>query len=73
MGELIVPIMIILLAIAFIIVMRVIASRYKKIPPNAVGIFYGRKYSTKDPVSGKIQTLGFKVVGGGGRILIPFV
>jgi len=73
MGELIVPIMIILLAIAFIIVMRVIASRYKKIPPNAVGIFYGRKYSTKDPVSGKVQTLGFKVVGGGGRILIPFV
>ena len=73
MGELIVPIMIILLAIAFIIVMRVIASRYKKIPPNAVGIFYGRKYTTKDQVTGKAQVLGFKVVGGGGRILMPFV
>jgi len=73
MGNLTIPFMIILLALAFIIVMRVIASRYKKIPPNAVGIFYGRKYSVKDPVTGREQTLGFKVVGGGGRIILPFI
>ena len=73
MGSLTIPLMIILLALAFVLVMRVIASRYKKIPPNAVGIFYGRKYSYKDPVSGTEQTLGFRVVGGGGRILLPFV
>src|SRR2546426_6498487 len=73
MDSLIVPVMIILLANAFIIVMRVIASRYKKIPPNAVGIFYGRRYTTKDAVTGRVQTLGFKVIGGGGRILLPFV
>ena len=45
MENLIIPFMIIFLALAFIIVLRVIASRYKKIPPNAVGIFYGRKYT----------------------------
>ena len=73
MGSLTIPFMIILLAIAFIIVLRVIASRYKKIPPNAVGVFYGRKYTYKDPVTGKEQVLGFKAVGGGGRILLPFV
>jgi flotillin len=73
MGNLTIPFMIILLALAFIIVIRVIASRYKKIPPNAVGIFYGRKYAFRDPLTGKEQTLGFKVVGGGGRIIIPFV
>jgi len=73
MGNLIVPFMIILLALAFIIVLRVIASRYKKIPPNAVGIFYGRKYAYKDPATGKEVVLGFKVVGGGGRIILPFV
>ena len=73
METLIIPIMIILLALAFLIVLRVIASRYKKIPPNAVGIFYGRKYVYRDPTTGKEQTLGFKVVGGGGRIIIPFV
>jgi len=73
LGSLTIPFMIILLALAFIIVLRVLASRYKKIPPNAVGIFYGRKYSYRDPVTGKEQVLGFKVVGGGGRILLPFV
>src|SRR5437867_247305 len=73
MESLMVPLMIILLALAFIIVMRVIASRYKKIPPNAVGIFYGRKYTSRDPATGRVQTLGFKVVGGGGRIILPFV
>lgn len=72
-GELTIPFMIILLALAFVIVIRVIASRYKKIPPNAVGIFYGRKYSQRDATTGKEQTLGFKVVGGGGRIILPFV
>jgi len=73
MDSLIIPFMIILLALAFLIVLRVIASRYKKIPPNAVGIFYGRKYVHRDPATGKEQVLGFKVVGGGGRIIIPFV
>jgi flotillin len=73
LGNLTIPFMIILLALAFIIVVRVIASRYKKIPPNAVGIFYGRKYIHKDPLSGKEVILGFKVVGGGGRIILPFV
>lgn len=73
LGNLMIPFMIILIAIAFIIIMRVIASRYKKIPPNVVGIFYGRKYTYKDPVTEKSQTLGFKVIGGGGRVLLPFV
>jgi flotillin len=73
MDNLLVPFMIVLLALAFIIVLRVIASRYKKIPPNAVGIFYGRKYTRRDPATGKEQTLGFKVIGGGGRIILPFV
>lgn len=73
MGNLMVPFMIVLLALAFILVLRAIASRYKKIPPNAVGIFYGRKYVYKDPVTGRDQTMGFRVIGGGGRILLPFV
>lgn len=72
-GNLTIPIMIILLALAFVLVMRVMASRYKKIPPNAVGIFYGRKYKFRDPATGKDQILGFRVVGGGGRIVLPFV
>ncbi len=73
LGGLTIPFMILLVALAFILTLRFIASRYKKIPPNAVGIFYGRKYTFKDPATGQVQTHGFKVIGGGGRILFPFV
>jgi flotillin len=73
LGEFTIPFVILLVALAFILTLRFISSRYKKIPPNAVGIFYGRKYTYKDPVTGQAQKLGFQVVGGGGRILFPFV
>jgi flotillin len=67
-GAFFIPGMILLCAVAFVIVVRVMASRYKKIPPNAVGIFYGRKY--KGP---KGELLGFRVVSGGGSLLLPLV
>jgi flotillin len=68
-GGLFVPLLIVAVAIAFVLAVRFISSRYKKIPPNAVGVFYGRKY--KDFASGETQ--GFLVVSGGGRILYPLV
>ena len=64
MGGMVVPVMIILTAIAFLLVVRFVATRYKKIPPNRVGIFYGMKYAQVGP-SGEKQTLGFRVVSGG--------
>ncbi|MCX6904337.1 MAG: SPFH domain-containing protein [Verrucomicrobia bacterium] len=71
LGKLFLPGMIILIAIAFIVVVKVMASRYKKIPPNAVGIFYGRKYKWIDPADGKPKTRGFRIIAGGGAILWP--
>jgi flotillin len=68
-----IPIAIILIPVAFVIVLRVMASRYKKIPPNAVGIFYGRKYPWLDPMDGKMKTRGFRIVAGGGSILWPIL
>jgi len=71
-GRALVPGMILLITLAFIIVIRVMASRYKKIPPNQVGIFYGRKYRYTDP-DGKITRRGFRVVAGGGALLWPVI
>jgi flotillin len=78
MGELVhyltgylIPILIIFLAVGFLLSIKFIASRYKKIPPNQVGIFYGRKY--KVIIAGKQETRGFQVVSGGGRVLMPLV
>ena len=61
-----IPVLVILVVLAFIIVIRVMASRYKKIPPNQVGIFFGRKYSYVDPADSKTKTRGFRIVSGGG-------
>jgi flotillin len=71
-GNLFVPFMILLVAIGIFSALRFIASRYKKIGPNVVGIFYGRKYKHKDKEKNVVE-LGFDVVTGGGRILWPFV
>jgi flotillin len=70
---LLIPAMIVMIAIAFIIVVRVMASRYKKIAPNKVGIFYGRKYTWVDPTDGKSKKRGFRIVAGGGSLLLPIV
>ena len=71
LGKLFLPGMIILVAVAFIVVVKVMASRYKKVPPNAVGIFYGRKYKWIDPADGTQKTRGFRIIAGGGAILWP--
>ena len=71
-GKFFLPAMILLIAIAFVVVVRVMASRYKKIPPNEVGIFYGRRYRYVD-ADGKAHDRGFRVVAGGGSLLWPIV
>ncbi len=75
-GGLTIPFVFIMIVLAFLLVMKFIASRYKKIPPGRVGIFYGRKYSQTITTEGgekQTITLGFQVVSGGGRVLMPFV
>ena len=47
-GQALIAGMILLIAVAFVVVVWAMASRYKKIPPNQVGIFYGRKYKYID-------------------------
>src|SRR5215467_6992857 len=69
LGGFVLPILIIAVALAFVLAVRFISSRYKKIPPNRVGVFFGRKY--KDPTTGQVQ--GYLVVTGGGRIQMPLV
>jgi len=69
--RLLLPFLIVLGAVAFIIVVRVMATRWKKIPPNAIGIFYGRKYPYVDPVDGRSKKRGFTIAAGGGRLLLP--
>lgn len=67
-GGWLVPFVIIALAITLMLTIKYIASRYKKIQPGRVGIFYGRKYKWPDGT-----TRGYLVVSGGGRVQMPLV
>ncbi len=71
-GQALIAGMILLIAVAFVVVVWAMASRYKKIPPNQVGIFYGRRYKYLD-ADGKMQCRGFRVVAGGGALLWPII
>lgn len=53
---------IVIIIIGAILALAVYASRYKKVPPNAAMVVYGRK--TKEGI-------GYSVISGGGRFIIP--
>lgn len=47
------------------------ASRYKKVGPNQVLVVSGRKRAIINPVTGKKEQVGFRIVKGGGTFIIP--
>jgi flotillin len=66
------PVVIILGFLAFIFLAKAMAGRYIKVPPNAVAVFFGRKYRYQAE-DGSTQTRGFLILTGGGKILLPVV
>jgi flotillin len=75
LGGFFVPAVIIAGVIAVAVVGFVVASRYKTVPPNGIGVFYGRKYKYTYTDNGQPKTgeRGFKIITGGGKILLPVV
>ncbi|MFQ3549606.1 MAG: SPFH domain-containing protein [Armatimonadota bacterium] len=49
------------------------ASRYKKVGPNQVLVVYGKKHSYKDSISGAKGSRGFRIVKGGGTVVLPVI
>ena len=66
-GSIVAPITIIMLAVAFVLVVKYMATRYRRVPPGRVGIFYGKKYKWADG-----SDRGYLLVSGGGRFQRPF-
>jgi flotillin len=73
LSSLVLPGLIIIIPLALVLLVRAMSSRYKKIPPNMVGIFYGRKYKYVDPADGRVKQRGFRIVAGGGSLLWPIL
>lgn len=62
----------ILVVLAIIFIVKALASRYIKVPPNAVAVFFGRKYKYVAE-DGSHQSRGFLILTGGGKVLLPIV
>ncbi len=62
-------------AIVFVVmvILFVIAGRYKKVGPNRVLVIAGRKHSVTDPATGQKLTRTFRLVKGGGTLILPVV
>jgi regulator of protease activity HflC (stomatin/prohibitin superfamily) len=75
LGGFFVPAIIVAIVIAVAIVGFIAASRYKTVPPNGIGVFYGRKYKFTYTEGDQQKTgeRGFKIITGGGKILMPIV
>jgi flotillin len=67
-GGLFIPLIVMLLMVTPVIIIKFVASRWKKVPPNQVGIFFGRKHKTSDG-----KEVGFRILTGGGGIQMPLV
>jgi len=47
-----IPGVVVAVVIALALLGKIVASRWKTVPPNAIGVFYGRKYSFQREVAG---------------------
>jgi flotillin len=67
-----IPIAAILVVVSLVLIIKFVASRYIKVGPDEIAVFSGRKYKYKAP-DGSVQTRGFLILQGGGRVLLPIV
>ena len=55
------------------VLLALIASRYKKVGPNQALVISGRRHNVVDPATGEKERIGFRVVKGGGAIILPVI
>lgn len=67
-GFAIFALLFVLLTLAF-----VYSTRYKKVGPNEVLVVSGRKRQITNPVTGQAETVGFRIVKGGGTFIWPVI
>lgn len=71
MNPLITVIAVFAVIFVIIILLLVISGRYQKVGPNEALIISGRGTTRLDPVTGRKERIGYRIVKGGGTIVIP--
>lgn len=72
LGQAVIPGFIVVLFVGILFVVWAMTKRYKRIPPNAIGVIYGRK-RIQTGVDGTKSEVGFRLVTGGGVFVMPIV
>ncbi len=73
LGKLTIPIMIIVVFVAILFLVWAMLKRYKRIPPNAIGVIYGKRRTEVTGPNGEKTSVGFKLVSGGAVFILPIV
>jgi len=68
LGFSLIPVLLLLTAIAVLVVVMTAVRNYIKVPPNKVAVFYGRRRRTADG-----STVGFRLVTGGAALKWPIL
>lgn len=71
LGSMMIPGLVIFIFIGFMLTVKVMMSRYRKIPPNKVAIVFGRKAKLASSDGKTIS--GCRVVSGGGVLVWPVI
>lgn len=50
-----------------------LATRYKKVGPNQVLVISGRRHRFRNPVTGEVETRAYRIVKGGGTLILPII
>jgi flotillin len=72
LGILLIPFAILAVVIAFLLLAKALASRYVKVGPNQIGVFFGRKYRYTQ-ADGSAGYRGFYILQAGGKVVFPIV
>jgi len=72
-GLVLVAVAVVTVAFVIFVAIAYLASRYKKVGPNEVLVISGRRHTRVDPETGRKEKVGFRLVRGGGAIILPVV
>lgn len=73
LAKVIVPAIIVGVFVGLLFTVWAMTKRYKRIPPNAIGVIYGKRRTQITDSNGQKTEVGFRLVSGGAVFIMPLV
>lgn len=72
-AKAVVPALIVAFFIGLLFILWAMTKRYRRIPPNAIGVIYGKRRTVITGPDGQKTEVGFKLVSGGAVFIFPII